>query len=68
MQHQEEKWKPGMNLGDGRIRVSAKYVPIAERKRMENVESLNAAWAEKKERKRAEKATLQTASEMTTVS
>lgn len=51
----EESIKPGIILGDGRVKVRATYVPIMQRKRMADVETLNAAFAEKKDRKRAEK-------------
>ncbi|CCG83933.1 protein of unknown function [Taphrina deformans PYCC 5710] len=55
----QEATKPGTNLGDGRIKVQANYVPLMQRKRMADVVTLNAAFAEKKERKMVEKRRLE---------
>lgn len=55
----QETMKAGINLGDGRVKVQAKYTPIIQRKRMADVVQLNAAYAEKKERKLAERQTVE---------
>lgn len=52
---QDEVIKSGINLGDGRLKVQARYTAIMERKRMEDVAVTNAAYAAKKARKKAEK-------------
>lgn len=52
----QEVLKPGILLGDGKLKVQSKYVPVMERNRLADVSELNAMWAAKKERKKKEKA------------
>lgn len=47
----EETMKTGLNLGTGKVKVQAKYVPIMQRPRLENIDVINAAWKKKKEKK-----------------
>lgn len=41
----------GINLGDGKVKVQSRYVPIMQRPRLEDVTISNAKWAAKKKAK-----------------
>lgn len=49
---QEETLKTGLLLGDGKLKMQSKYVPIMQRKRLADVNISNALFLEKRERKR----------------
>lgn len=48
----QEVRKPGIVLGDGRVKVQSKYVSVMKRNRLADVSQSNAAWAEKKKKKK----------------